>query len=252
MRLRKAMALLGLGAAVVAAVGAALYAKHASSARRAAAAAALSAAIARGGPVLRVPHCHGGITLDGDTDDPAWVRPPGPAKTGNFHTETGAPGIPYTQARLVWGDEYLYLALYASDEDIESKVDRPDGPLGPDDDAIHIIFSQGDTQYAFDVSPNAMITDSIRRGGGAWDSSWNSGAHASREMDGTLNDPRNLDEEWEIELAIPLSSLGLSGEPGESIGVSFHRCDKPKDSPRVCVGWGESEAGRAGAVLVLE
>jgi hypothetical protein len=144
------------------------------------------------------------------------------------------------------------MALYASDEDIESRVDRNDAPVGPDDDAFHVAFSQGDTQYAFDVSPNGLVTDAVRHGTGAWDPSWNAGVHASREMDGTLNDPKNLDEEWEIELAIPLASLGLKGEPGENLGLSLHRCDTPKRSTRVCSGWGDGEDGRKPGWIVLE
>lgn len=233
--------------------GAVLDTRHTISSRRAArAAACLSNALAQGALVLRVPRSPGAITLDGDTDDPGWVRPPGPAKTGGFLMENGEKSRPYSQARLVWGDDYLYLALYASDEDIESRVDRPDAPLSPDDDAFRIVFSQGDTEYAFDVSPSALITDSIRRGAGAWDTTWNSGAHVSREIDGTTNDPKNLDEEWEIELAIPLSSLGLRGEPGENIGLSFHRCDTPKGSRRVCSGWGDGEDGRGKGRIVFE
>src|SRR5580693_1479819 len=68
-------------------------------------------------PVLHVPHTPGSITLDGDTDDPGWTRPPGPARTGPFVVENGAQARPYSNARLLWGDGHLYLSLYAADED---------------------------------------------------------------------------------------------------------------------------------------
>jgi hypothetical protein len=242
-----------LGGAVLAAL-ALLYARHASQKRRAAqAAAAASATVAQGGPLLRVPRCPGPITLDGDTDDPGWVKPPGPAKTGLFVRDDGETVPPYTQVRLVWCDDYLYMALYASDEDIESKVAGPDAPVGPDDDAFHILLTRPDAEYALDVSPSGAVTDAVRRSGsGAWDTTWNAGTHSSRELGGTVNDPRNVDEEWEVELALPLASLGMRAEPGESADVSFRRCDTPKESPRVCVGWGEPGAGRATGRLILE
>jgi len=212
------------------------------------AAATLSASVARGDAVLRVPHASGGITLDGDTDDPGWLRPPGPARTGDFLFENGQPARPYSEARLVWGGDYLYVALYASDEDIESHADAPDGPVGLED-AFRIVFSQPGVEYAIDVSPRAVISDSIRRSDGEWDFSWSSGAHASKEIDGTVNDPKNMDEEWAIELAIPFESLGMKGEPGETIGMSLHRCDIPKRSARVCSGWGERQGGSGRIVL---
>ena len=245
LRLPKAV---GLGIAVLA-IGAVLYGRHAGASHRAArAAATLSAAIARGAPVLHVPHAQGAITLDGDTDDVGWLHPPGPARTGDYHFANGELARPYSETRIVWSGDYLYLALYASDEDIETHNDVPDGPNGTGD-AFRVVFSQAGVEYAIEVSPNAVITDSIRRGNGAWDLTWSSGAHASRELDGTINDSKNLDEEWAIELAVPFESIGMNGEPGENIGLSLHRCDTPKQGPRVCAGWGDGPAERGRIVL---
>jgi hypothetical protein len=246
--LNETLKAVGLGIALLA-TGGVLYGRHTSASHRAVrAAATLSAAIARGAPVLRVPHAQGPITLDGDTDDLGWLHPPGPARTGDYRFANGEPATPYSETRLVWSGEYLYLALYASDEDIETHTDEPDGPMGLGD-AFRVVFSQPGVEYAIEVSPKAVITDSIRRGEGAWDLTWSSGAHASRELDGTINDPKNTDEEWAIELAIPFESIGMRGEPGENIGLSLHRCDTPKQGSRVCAGWGDGPAERGRIVL---
>jgi hypothetical protein len=239
-----------LGAsAILLAIFGALYARHVSHAHRAArAAATLTAAEARGEPILRVPHLTGAITLDGDTDDPGWLRPPGPARTGAFSFASGEPARPYSEARIVWGGDYLYFALYASDEDIQSHADAPDAPLDTED-AFRVAFFQSDAEYAIEVSPKAVLTDSIRRGDGDWDFTWSSGARASREIDGTINDPKNFDEEWAIELAIPFESLGMRGEPGETLGLSLRRCDTPKEAARVCASWGEGPSRRGRIVL---
>ncbi len=229
-----------------------MYGRHVSAPRRAAlAAATLSASEARGDQVLRVPHAPGPITLDGDTDDPGWLLPPGPARTGDFLFRSGKPARPQSEARLVWGGEYLYLALYAADDDIESHNDQPDGPNGLDD-AFLVVFSQGDVEYAIEVSPRAVITHAIRRGRGAWDLTWNSGAHASKEVDGSINNPKDTDEEWGVELAVPFESLGMRGEPGENIGMSLRRCDTPKRQARVCTGWGDGPDDRVRGRIVLE
>jgi hypothetical protein len=242
---------IGLGLAILASAGV-VYAKHAASSRRAAqSASTLSAAIALGAPVLRVPHAPGPITLDGDTDDLGWLHPPGPARTGAYRFANGQPATPYSETRLVWSGDYLYLALYASDEDIETHADAPDGPVAAED-AFHIVFSQPGVDYAIDVSPKAVISDAIRRGAGGWDLSWQSGAHASKEIDGTINDPKNLDEEWAIELAVPFESIGMRGERGETIGLALRRCDKPKEGPRVCATWGGGPSVREGGRIVLE
>jgi hypothetical protein len=203
------------------------------------------------GPVLHVPHLPGSITLDGDTDDPGWIQPPGPARTGAFVLASGAVARPYSDTRALWGDGHLYLSLYAADEDIRTGTDQPDGPLWLDD-SFRLSFVRGDVEYAIEVSPKGVVTDAIRRSGGAFDYSWSSGVHLSPELDGTINNSTDRDEEWVIEMAIPFESLGMKGEAGESIGFSVKRCDTPKGLPRVCGSWGEATADLPEGRIVLE
>jgi hypothetical protein len=234
-----------LAVAVVVALAAGISARHLFAARARPAARLPAASASSGEPdfVLHVPHAPGAITLDGDTDDPGWIGTPGPARTHEFLNPSGVPARPFSEVRLVWGDGYLYLCLYAADEDIESRTTEADGPLWLDD-AFRVIFSRDDTEYAIEVSPRAVVTDSIRHGGagGKWDYTWSSGVHVSKEWDGTLNNPKDMDEEWVIEMAVPFESLGLKGEPGETVGFSASRCDTPKNSPRVCASWGDGAA----------
>jgi hypothetical protein len=226
--------------------------RHLAAARTAASAASARASVAPASDVddvtLHVPHMPGSITLDGDTDDPGWTTPPGPARTSGFLLPNGAAARPYSETRLVWGDGYLYLCLYAADEDIRSRTDQPDGPVWLDD-AFRVTFSSADTEWAIEVSPKAVVTDAVRKSGGAFDYSWSSGVHVSKELDGTLNDSSNEDEEWVIEMAVPFESIGLKGERGESIGFSVRRCDTPKHSSRVCASWGD---GTMRGKLVLD
>ncbi len=198
--------------------------------------------------VLHVPHAPGAILLDGDTDDRGWTGNPPPARTHAFVTSAGVAARPFSEIRMVWGDGYLYLSLYAADENIESRTSEADGPVWLDD-AFRVVFTRSDTQYSIEVSPRAVVTDSIRHGNGKWDYSWSGGVHASKEMDGTLNDPKDRDEEWVIEMAVPFESLGLEGKAGESIGFTASRCDSLKSGAKVCASWGEgTPAGR----VVLE
>jgi hypothetical protein len=212
--------------------------------------------------VLAVPHLAGAVALDGDTDDPGWTQPPGPARTGAFRLASGAEARPYSDARLLWGDGHLYLALYAADEDIRTRTDEADGPLWLDD-SFRLTFWREGIEYAIEVSPKGVVTDAVKVTGRGYDYSWSSGVHVSPELDGTLNKPDDMDEEWVIEMAIPFEALGLRGERGESLGFSVRRCDTPKapqglrtlarepsqTQTRVCASWGEGEPrGR----LVLE
>lgn len=197
---------------------------------------------------LRVPHLKASIVLDGDMDDVGWTGPV--ARTGGFTTPNGMTAKPYSEARLVWGDGHLYLALYAADEDVRAAKRAPDDPVWQDD-SFHLVFrdDRGGVERALDLSALGVVSDARRVGAGALDYAWQSGVHVSREIDGTLNDANDDDEEWALEVAMPLESLGLRGERGERIGFAVRRCDTPHRSARVCASWGE---GDARGTLVLD
>ena len=202
---------------------------------------------------LVIPHVKGSISLDGDLDDSGWLGPI--AHTGAFVDKNGAGAKPYSEARVTWGDGVLYLSFYAADEDIRASVKDSNGEVWRDD-SFHFVFDDGKNERIFDASVNAVMRDGTRpsmvfsksASRPPVDFSWQSGASISRELDGTLNDASDDDEEWALEIAIPLESIGLRGEVGERVRFAAHRCDLPKNGQRVCASWGE----RAPAVLVLQ
>jgi hypothetical protein len=201
------------------------------------------------GEEVHVPHVQGSITLDGDADDSGWRGRV--ARSGAFVGVDGVtPVHPYSEARIVWGDGFLYLNLYAADEDIRAVAKEPDS-LALDEDAFHLVFTDRAAERIIDVNPFGIVTDAMREAGSSAspDRSWNSRAHVSHELDGTPNQPGDNDEEWVLEMALPLESLGLAGKPGERIGLAMDRCDTPHGGQRVCGAWGET---RRRKVLVLD
>jgi hypothetical protein len=180
------------------------------------------------GPRVRVPRAATVPALDGDLEEAIWTGDA--ARTGPFGVR------PFSEARFAWHNDALFLALYAADEDITSRVREPDAPVWLDD-AFRLVFTAGDgTERAIDVSPLGLVTDAQRKGGGAFDYAWQSGARVGHELDGTLNDPRDDDEEWVLEMSIPLRSLGLA--PGARTHISITRCDTPRGArQRGCAAW---------------
>lgn len=185
------------------------------------------------GPQLRVPHACGAIVLDGDTDDPGWLAAPGPARTGPFTTATGAPARPHAEARFLWGDGVLYALLYAADEDVRSAGD-----------AFVVTFARREAAYTIAIAADGTLRSGARdRAGRAV--AWRSGAHVARELDGTLDDARDVDEEWSLEIAVPLASLGLEGASSERVALTIERRDaSAKESA--------SPSGRFRGEIVLE
>ena len=160
--------------------------------------------------VVLVPHLQGVITLDGDVDDSGWLGPL--AHSGPFVGTNGDIAHPFSQASITWGDGVLYVSLYAADEDIRVAAENEADVWK--DDSFHVVFDDGKNERIFDVSAKGKIADATRPSRFAVPGdrppanlAWESGAHASAEMDGTANQPSDDDEEWVIEMAIPLSSL---------------------------------------------
>lgn len=194
---------------VVVVVGVA-YASRMVASRRVAADAAVASASATAVPLLHVPHASGAIKLDAETEEPAWVQPPGPARTGELLLANGKPARPHTEARLLWSDQDLYMAVLASDEDIRSS------------DFLHVVLGRDGVDYAIDVHPTGVVETSV------------SGVRAAVDADGIIDEPKGFDEEWNIEMAVPFASLGAKGERGTKLDLTLHRCDTPKDGVEVC------------------
>jgi hypothetical protein len=200
---------------VVAALGVASRARHAN----AAAALAPQAEIAR--REIHVPHASDTLHLDGELTEPSWRAS---ARTGAFLTREGKEAVPYTDARLVWTDDALRLGLYASDIDIISAKVPPDGPVW-DADSFHVVLEKNGIEHELDVGPTCVLTDGVRQVGGSTDYHWQSDAKLACDSDGTVDVAGDRDEEWVVEMVIPLQALELAARAGETVNVRIRRCD---------------------------
>ncbi len=144
------------------------------------------------------------IAIDGELDELDWNRRGHPR---SFLT-AGALARPYSQVRLLHDATTLYIGLYAADQDVRS-TDRFDVEIG----ALRL-----------SVNPNGVVTPSLF------------GVRAAHDLDGTLDDSHDEDEEWLIELAVPLAQTGLA-IGGAPINFRAARCDTPKDRVTRCGEW---------------
>ncbi len=176
--------------------------------------------------VVHVPHLNGPLVLDGELDEAAWHSTP----VTKLLKPDGTEGRPYADVRFLWSsDGIFHVGLYASDRDIVSAGVGPDGPVWKGD-AFHTVFSSSDgVEHSFDVgitSDGGVLTDGERKAKGAWSYAWQSGARLACDMDeGTADNPNDADEEWVVEMEIPMAALGLRPEPGQRIDFVARRCD---------------------------
>jgi hypothetical protein len=181
---------------------------------------------------LVVPRTNAPLNGNGDLDEDAWLLQS--ARTGAFRDDDGEVR-PYSDARFLCDDEFLYVGLYAADEDIHANVHTHDGPAWTDDAFLTRWSPERlpGTTLLLDVNAAGALTDA-REVGGKRDVTWESGAKAAVDRDGTVNDSHDLDEEWVVEMAIPLSALGGDAQ---TIHAVLSRCDTPKGGKKRCGRW---------------
>jgi hypothetical protein len=157
---------------------------------------------------LVVPQVGSAPRIDGELAETAWHSP---ARTGPFVDDKGETAAPYSEARFLRDDRFLYLGLYAADEDIRV------------DDEFVVELDAPKHHLAWHFTAGGKITPEI------------AGASAAADTDGTIGDPRDDDEEWAVEAAIPLSAVPFGADG--AVAMRITRCDVTKDRVRRCGAW---------------
>jgi hypothetical protein len=148
------------------------------------------------------------------------------------------------------GDAEVFLALkQRADHGRGGQVRAHDGPVERDD-AFHLEFGRGGEVRVISVSVLGTVADALCRPsragvtGRVCDRSWESQARVAVDRDGTMNKIGDNDEEWVIEMAVPLAALGFAdAHTGTQIPFSIHCCEIGHGSSRGCGGWGVEQPG---------
>jgi hypothetical protein len=209
-------------------------------------------------PDLAVPRWDAPLVPTGRFDVKTWS---GAVNTHTLRDAAGQGAVPVSEARFLWGKDHLYMFFYAGDLDLQARAKKHDDPVW-NDDAVHLEFPVRDgsgnptgQKYVIDVSPTGVLADGVcpveaaDLGQPGCDLSWESHARAGTDYDGTLNKIGDFDEEWAVELAIPLAAIGVRAPlAGKRVPFALRRCEVAHDGPRACGSWGSAATP---AVLVL-
>lgn len=159
----------------------------------------------------------GSVVSDGALDEPGWQQA---LRSGPFLNPQGQPAVPHSELRLAVTDRDLLLGLYAADEDI-----------GPSDAfTVRVQKLPDGAIHQVELTATATLTAAEVGSPG-----WQSGARFGVDVDGTVGQPDDFDEEWVAELGLPLRRLALTA--GDVLRVTVNRCDMPKRSRRRCGQW---------------
>lgn len=157
----------------------------------------------------------GRIHVDGRLDEKAWSRAPWTEDFTDIEGDARPKPALRTRAKMLWDDAYLYIAADLVEPDLWATLTEHDSVIFHDNDFEFFIDPNGDSHEYYEFEINALGTNwdlllpRPYKDSGKAVNDWEiRGLQSAVHLDGTLNDPRDRDRGWTIELAVPWEALG--------------------------------------------
>ena len=119
-----------------------------------------------------------------------------------------------TRMKMLWDDQYLYIAAELEEPHLWATLTEHDSVIFQDNDFEVFLDPDGDNQNYCELELNALnttwdllLTKPYRDGGRAINAWEILGLKTAVHLDGTLNDPRDKDRGWTVEIAWPWKGL---------------------------------------------
>ncbi len=155
------------------------------------------------------------VTIDGNLDKPCWKHAPWTAYFQDIEGASKPRPRFHTRAKMLWDDEYLYIAAYLEEPHVWGTLTEHDSVIFYDNDFEIFIDPDGDLHQYYEIEINALntewdlrLTKPYRDGGSALNEWEIPGMKSAIRIDGTLNAPSDTDKGWSVEMALPWKALG--------------------------------------------
>ena len=175
------------------------------------------------------------LTIDGELNEESWKSAPWTSEFVDIEGDIKPRPKHPTKAKMLWDDNYLYVAAFLKEPHLWATITERDAVIFYDNDFEVFIDPDGDTHGYYEYEVNALNTvwdlllaKPYREGGPAinnWDIN---GLKSAVSINGTINNPNDIDEGWYVEIAFPLDVLheyaGLvRAEAGNQWRINFSR-----------------------------
>lgn len=178
------------------------------------------------------------VVIDGKLDDDAWKAAPW---TDDFVDIEGArKPMPRfrTRAKMLWDDDYFYIAAELEEPHVWATLTQHDSVIFQDNDFEVFIDPNGDNHEYGEFELNALNTtwdlylSKPYKDGALVLNNWEiAGIKTAVHVNGTINDARDRDTGWTVEMAFPwkaLVELAYPKQPpraGDQWRVNFSRVE---------------------------
>lgn len=176
------------------------------------------------------------LSLDGFMSDPQWNIAEWTPEFVDIEGDLKPLPRYKTRAKMLWDNSYFYVAAKLEEPHIWATLTEHDSVIFQDNDFEVFIDPDGDAARYFEFEINALNTTwdlylpKAYRDGGSADNSWEIPGMIHRVgLNGTLNDPSDIDDSWIVELAFPWAAFAEQGgmpcppAPGDTWRVNFSR-----------------------------
>ncbi len=184
----------------------------------------------------------GPLEVDGILDESAWRAAPWSEDFVDIEGSAKPHPRFRTRVKMLWDDRYFYIAAEMEEPHLQASFTQRDSYIFHQDHDFEVFLDpDGDSHNYGEFEINALNTgwdlhlSKPYKNGGKADDHWDiAGLKTAVHLDGTLNDPRDTDRGWTLELAFPwtgLSRLGPNGgappvpRDGEQWRVNFSRVE---------------------------
>ena len=178
------------------------------------------------------------IKIDGVLDEADWYK----ASWTEPFVDISGEGFPTpryeTRAKMMWDDKYLYIGAYLSEPNIWGDIKNHDEVVYYNPDFEVFIDPDGDGQNYFEIETNAIgtlfelfVQKPYRAQTRAFVTfSWDAqGIKLDTHHYGTLNDARDTDKAWSVEMAIPREAIAAEFDnylkAGNYLRIGFSRVE---------------------------
>jgi hypothetical protein len=152
--------------------------------------------------------------IDGDINDEVWKNADWTVQFQDIEGDTKPHPALQTQVKMLWDDSCLYIAAQLQEPNVWAYLKRHDAVIFHDNDFEVFINPKNTTHQYFEFEVNAINTifdlflNKPYRDFGEAMSSWDAqGLRTAVKVQGTLNDPKDTDTGWTVEMAIPFRAL---------------------------------------------
>lgn len=154
------------------------------------------------------------LVIDGRLDDAAWADAPWSAPFRDIEGDKKPEPPLRTRVKMLWDDNALYVAAELEEPHVWATVWHHDSTIFYDNDFEVFLDPDADSHLYGELELNALnttwdllLSKPYKDSGHAVDAWEITGLKTATHIDGTLNNPRDKDRGWTVEIAWPWRSI---------------------------------------------